>query len=154
MSVKSATRQSGGPKDGATTKVAVYLSVEHATTVLLTLVPAYLANLRRPFPISDLNSRARVDYFLCVRATGGNRCETLHTRLKILANGIRRHGRPSSTSTSDGPMTNGLEYCVGGHCDGRDESNARRSGSRVLVVARLLAAILGSRGGRRRRRVC
>src|SRR5215468_762638 len=35
MSVKSATRQSGGPKEGATTYVAVDLSVEHATLGLL-----------------------------------------------------------------------------------------------------------------------
>src|SRR6516162_6991485 len=39
MSVKSASRQSGGPRDGATTKVAVYRSVEHATSVLLAFVP-------------------------------------------------------------------------------------------------------------------
>src|SRR6516162_5095370 len=37
MSVKSAARQSGGPSDGATTKVAAYLSVEHAILVLLPL---------------------------------------------------------------------------------------------------------------------
>src|SRR5262249_5424343 len=35
MSVKSASRQSGGPKEGATTYVAVDLSVEHAMLGLL-----------------------------------------------------------------------------------------------------------------------
>src|SRR5262249_3694898 len=39
MSVKSASRQSGGPKEGATTYVAVDLSVEHATLGLLRTTP-------------------------------------------------------------------------------------------------------------------
>jgi len=39
MSVKSASRQSVGPRDGATTKVAVYRSVEHAIVAVLGYVP-------------------------------------------------------------------------------------------------------------------
>src|SRR6516164_8853949 len=60
MSVKSASLQSGGPKDGATTNVAVYLSVEHANAVLLTtaeICRALRNDRRRPYiaPLSDFD---------------------------------------------------------------------------------------------------
>src|SRR6516165_4161324 len=59
MSVKSASRQSGGPKDGATTNVAVYLSVEHANSVLLTTAEILSRSSKRLSPRNQLIPRRR-----------------------------------------------------------------------------------------------
>src|SRR5215813_630968 len=54
MSVKSASRQSGGPSDGATTNEAVYRSVEHAIGVLLSYVSI---SGRQTVPRTNLSNR-------------------------------------------------------------------------------------------------
>src|SRR5215472_1098901 len=73
MSVKSASPQSAGPNDGATTKVAVYRSVEHA------MWPS-LVRCRRP-----RHTRCPTRHFLALRSRYGRPLLLTSAREEVLS---------------------------------------------------------------------